>query len=149
MNIQGQFILLMRPGKPKDCTLTHSGHFLLQDGNDFLEVRSVQTLLRVVRSITALNQLARTNQGDSFQQQCQACLNIATPMLSAQDLENLFSLHLSLRIPWYQQHPAPAGGFCHASASASASGTGVLIRIGTRTRGRWTKTVAIFCSCGC
>ena len=90
----------------------------------FLEVRSVQTLLRVVRSITALNQLARANQGDSFQQQCQACLNIATPALSAQDLENLFSLHLSLRIPWYQQHPAPAGWFCHASAS----GTGVLIR---------------------
>ena len=94
----------------------------------FLEVRSVQTLLRVVRSITALNQLARANQGDSFQQQCQACLNIATPALSAQDLENLFSLHLSLRIPWYQQHPSLSGGFCHASASAGASGTGVLIR---------------------
>ena len=92
----------------------------------FLEVRSVQTLLRVVRSITALNQLARANQGDSFQQQCQACLNTATPVLSAQDLENLFSLHLSLRIPWYQQHPAPTGGFCHVSASAS--GTGVLVR---------------------
>ena len=92
----------------------------------FLEVRSVQTLLRVVRSITALNQLARANKGDSFQQQCQACLNTATPVLSSQDLENLFSLHLSLRIPWYQQHPAPTGGFCHVSASAS--GTGVLIR---------------------
>ena len=92
----------------------------------FLKVRSVQTLLRVVRSITALNQLSRANQDGSFQQQCRACLNTATPMLSAQDLENLFSLHLSLRIPWYQQHPAPAGGFCHVSASAS--GTGVLIR---------------------
>ena len=90
----------------------------------FLEVRSVQTLLRVVRSITALNQLARANQGDSFQQQCRACLNTATPVLSSQDLENLFSLHLSLRIPWYQQHGAAAGGFCHVSAS----GTGVLVR---------------------
>ena len=92
----------------------------------FLKVRSVKTLLRVVRSITALNQLARANQGDSFQQQCRACLNTATSVLSSQDLENLFSLHLSLRIPWYQQHPAPTGGFCHASASASS--TGVLIR---------------------
>ena len=90
----------------------------------FLKVRSVQTLLRVVRSITALNQLARANQGDSFQQQCRACLNTATPVLSSQDLENLFSLHLSLRIPWYQQHPAPTGGFYHVSAS----GTGVLIK---------------------
>ena len=92
----------------------------------FLEVRSVQTILRVVRSITALNQLARANQGDSFQQQCRACLNTGTPVLSSQDLEKLFSLHLSLRIPWYQQHPAPAGGFSHASASVC--GTGVLIR---------------------
>ena len=90
----------------------------------FLEVSSVQTLLRVVRSITAFNQLARANQGDSFQQQCRACLNTATPVLSSQDLENLFSLHLSLRIPWYQQYPAPTGGFCHVSAS----GTGVLVR---------------------
>ena len=93
----------------------------------FLEVHSVQTLLRVVRSITALNQLARANQGDSFQQQCQACLNTATSVLSSQDLEKLFSLHLSLRIPWYQKHPAPTGGFY--GVSAGASGTGVLVRL--------------------
>ena len=114
----------------------------------FLEVRSVQTLLRVVRSITALNQLARANQGDSFQQQCRACLNTATSVLSSQDLESVVFLAPVASNTLVSTTPSPNRWvLCDASVRCQRHrGTD---QGGTRTRGRWTKAVATFCSRGC
>ena len=108
----------------------------------FLGVRSVQTLLRVVRSITALNQLARANKGDSFQQQCQACLNTATSILTARDLQSLFQIHRTLRIPWYRQQYDSTGDF--SNVSTDGSGTGILIRTDSGENGKslWQPFVA-------
>ena len=108
----------------------------------FLEADAVQSLISVVRSVAALKRLSRATTGEIFQQQCQACLNTATSILTARDLQRLFQIHKTLRIPWYRQQHDSTGDF--SNVSTDSSGTGILIRAGSGEKGKslWQPFVA-------
>ena len=114
----------------------------------FLEVHSVQTLLRVVRSLTALNQLARANQGDSFQQQCQCLPEYRNTHVVYSGFGELV-LGCTCRFEYLGiNNPQPrSGGFC--DVSAGASGTGVLVRPAPEHGDDGRTLVATLCSSSC